>query len=86
MELAALRYFLEVVDASSFAKLGLHASTLTRRVASLEDEVGVTFLERNHSGVRLTSGGISIMAEARRTLADLDALTHVALVEPFRRS
>jgi DNA-binding transcriptional LysR family regulator len=45
MELAALRYFLEVVDARSFAKaaakLGLNASTLTRRVASLEDELGV---------------------------------------------
>jgi DNA-binding transcriptional LysR family regulator len=82
MELAPLRYFLEIVDARSFAKaaakLGLNASALTRRVASLEDELGVALLERNHSGVRLTSGGASVVVEARRTLADLDALTQAA--------
>lgn len=71
-----------VVDAGSFAqaalRLGLNSSNLTRQISSLEDELGLTLLERSRSGVRLTSGGTAVLVEVRRTLADLDAIGKAA--------
>lgn len=82
MELKALRYLKAVVEAGSFAgaatRLGLNSSNLTRQISSLEDELGLTLLERGRSGVRLTSGGAAVMIEVRRVLADLDAVAHTA--------
>lgn len=82
MEIASLRYLLAVAEVGSFAKaaahLGLNASTLTRRVAALEDELGVTLLERSRVGVRLTSGGSTVIVEIRRMFANLDAVTQAA--------
>jgi DNA-binding transcriptional LysR family regulator len=82
MELRALRYLTAVVEAGSFAsaaaRLGMNSSNLTRQISSLEDELGLTLLERGRSGVRLTSGGASVMIEVRRMLADLDAIAKAA--------
>lgn len=82
MELASLRYLLAIIEAGSFAKaaskLGVKASTLTRRVTALEDELGLTLLERGRSGVRMTSGGSTIMVEIRRMLVDLESVTKAA--------
>ena len=82
MELASLRYLLAIIEAGSFAKaaskLGVKASTLTRRVTALEDELGLTLLERGRSGVRMTSGGSTVMVEIRRMLVDLESVTKAA--------
>ena len=82
MELASLRYLLAVIEAGSFAKaagkLGVKASTLTRKVTSLEDELGLTLLERRRSGIRMTSGGAIVTVEIRRMLVDLEAVTKAA--------
>ncbi len=82
MELVSLRYLLDVIEAGSFAKaaakLGVKASTLTRRVTALEDELGVTLVERRRSGIRLTSGGAAVTVEIRRMLADLESVTKAA--------
>jgi DNA-binding transcriptional LysR family regulator len=82
MELASLRYLLDVIEAGSFAKaaakLGVKASTLTRRITALEDELGVTLVERRRSGIRLTSGGAAVTVEIRRMLADLESVTKAA--------
>jgi len=82
MEIAGLRYLLAVAEAGSFAraatKLAVNASTLTRRVAALEDELGVTLLERSRSGVRVTSGGTVVLIEVRRILAALEAVAKAA--------
>jgi DNA-binding transcriptional LysR family regulator len=82
MEIAALRYLIAVVEAGSFAraaaKIGVNASTLTRRVTVLEDELGLTLLERRRTGVRLTSGGATVLVEVRRMFADLEAITEAA--------
>jgi DNA-binding transcriptional LysR family regulator len=44
MEIVSLRYLLKVAELGSFAKaaahLGLNSSTLPRRVAALENELG----------------------------------------------
>jgi DNA-binding transcriptional LysR family regulator len=82
MELRALRYLAAVVEAGSFAgaavQLGMNSSNLTRQISSLEDELGLTLLERSRSGVRLTSGGAAVMIEVRRMFADLDAIAKAA--------
>ena len=82
IEISALRSLLAVVEAGSFAgasrKLGIDTSTLTRRVTGLEDDLGLTVLERSRTGIRPTSGGAVIIARVRRTLADLEMLVDTA--------
>lgn len=82
MELTSLRYLLAVIEAGSFAKaagkLGVKASTLTRRITALEDELGLTLVERGRTGVRMTSGGSAVTVEIRRMLVDLESVTKAA--------
>lgn len=54
--------------------LGVQTSTVSRRMAKLEDELGLTLFERGHFGIRLTTGGKAVMVHVRRVLADLDAV------------
>jgi DNA-binding transcriptional LysR family regulator len=82
MNIASLKYILVVSEAGSFAaaarQLKLHTSTLSRHIFTLEEELGTTIFEREHSGVRLTSSGHKILVYARQTLADIDALNKIA--------
>jgi DNA-binding transcriptional LysR family regulator len=82
MELRAFRYLKAVVEAGSFAaaaaRLGMSSSNLTRQISSLENELGLTLLERSRTGTRLTSGGATVMIEVRRMLNDLDAVATAA--------
>jgi len=78
MDLADLQFVTAAVDAGNFARaalvLGLHASTISRRIARLEDELGLTLFERNRAGVRLTPSGQTVMRHIRRVLAEVDAV------------
>src|SRR5712691_9491151 len=60
MQLVALKYFVAVADHGSFTaaaeRLGLSASTLTRSVSTLEDNLGLTLFERSLRGVALAPG------------------------------
>ena len=77
MEIVSFRYLAAVVETGSFANAaahtGLNPSTLTRRIAALEDGLGVTLLVRSRIGFRLTSGGAAVMAQIR-LVADLEAI------------
>ena len=57
MEFRSLRYFVAVVNAGSFNRAAdeLHISqpTLSKAVTALEEEVGVTLIERGRRGVRI---------------------------------
>lgn len=81
MELLSLKYLLAVAESGSFAAaaraLNLHTSTLSRHIFALEEELGTTVFEREHSGVRLTSSGHEVLVYARQALADIEALTKV---------
>lgn len=61
MEITGLKYLLAVAEAGSFTAaargLNLQASTLSRHIAGIEKELGLTVFERDHSGVRLTRLG-----------------------------
>ena len=77
-DLRSLRYLSVSASAGNFGRaaisLGVQASTVSRRVARLEDELGLTIFERGHCGIRLTSGGKAVMVHVRRVLADIDAV------------
>lgn len=69
MEMRHLRYFVAVVDAGSFSRaagaLDLAQPTLSRQIASLEEEIGTQLLERAPRGVALTEAGKSFVVHAR---------------------
>jgi DNA-binding transcriptional LysR family regulator len=81
MQLVALKYFAAVADHGSFnaaaERLGVAPSTLTRSVNTLEDDLGLTLFERSRRGVVLTPGAASVLAETKRMLASLAAVTHI---------
>lgn len=56
-----LRFFLAVATAGSLSgagqQLGVNTTTVLRRVASLEDDLGARLFERERTGYRLTAAG-----------------------------
>lgn len=82
MELADLRYFVLAADTSKLlhaAKaLSVDVSTVSGGISALENELGITLLDRDHSGVRLTAGGQVVARLARRILANFEEIKHTA--------
>jgi DNA-binding transcriptional LysR family regulator len=78
IDFEALRYLLVSAEVGTFGRaaqaLGITAASLSRRIARVEDELGLTVFERGHDGIRLTTGGQAVMIHVRRTLADFGAL------------
>ena len=71
-----------MADHGSFAaaaeRLGVSASTLTRSISTLEDNLGLTLFERSSRGVALTAAAAPVLAETKRMLASLEAVTQAA--------
>jgi len=78
MEVRDLTYIEASAAAANFTRaaksLGINASTISRRVSRLEDELGLALFERCSAGVRLTNGGKALLRHVRRALAELDAI------------
>lgn len=76
MDLKSIRAFVQVAEASGFrrasAQVNLRQSVLSRRVRDLEEELGVSLLERHRAGARLTIAGREFLTTARSALAELD--------------
>jgi DNA-binding transcriptional LysR family regulator len=70
-DLNALLIFAKVVDANGFTeaarRLNMSVSTVSRRVADLEDQLGVRLLERSTRSLRLTEIGAEILEHARHS-------------------
>ncbi len=70
--------FVKTVEYGSFTKaaeiLGYTQSGVSRMIADLEKEWGVSLLERNKSGVKLTSDGMKLLPYAQNLCADFDKL------------
>lgn len=69
-DLNDLVIFARVVEASSFSeaarRLNIPVSTVSRRIAELEDALGVRLLERSTRSVRLTDIGAEVLQHAQR--------------------
>lgn len=78
MDLMDLRYLSIAVETGSLSSaaetLGVKPSTISRRIIRLEDELGVTIVERGAFGIRLTPAGQRIMVPIRRVLDGLDSV------------
>lgn len=76
MELRHLRYFVAVAEAENVtraaAKLHVAQPAVSRQIRDLEEELGVTLLERTAKAVRLTEPGRLFLAEARAVLQRAD--------------
>ncbi len=80
MDNNVLKYlaFVETVDKGSFTKaadsLNYAQSSISKMIADLEKEWGVTLLQRNKKGVCLTSSGEQILPYARKILNDFEKM------------
>jgi DNA-binding transcriptional LysR family regulator len=70
-DLNALAVFAKVVEAGSFSeaarRLKMPISTVSRRIAELEDQLGVHLIERSTRNLRLTELGAEVLEHAIRS-------------------
>jgi DNA-binding transcriptional LysR family regulator len=80
-DLNALVIFAKVVEAKSFSeaarRLGMPVSTVSRRVAELEDQLGVRLLDRSTRNLRLTDLGSEVLEHAQRSAEASDAVASI---------
>jgi len=78
IELKHLRYAEAAERCGSFRKaadsLAVKQSNLSRRIRSLEEQLGVKLFERTNGGVRPTPAGRAFLHRARRMLEELQVL------------
>ena len=81
-DLNSLAIFAKVVEARSFSvaarRLKMPISTVSRRVAELEDQLGVRLLERSTRNLRLSDIGAEILGHAQRA-AELSETLDIAV-------
>jgi len=80
MEMNIVKYmaFIKTVELGSFTKaaelLNYSQSGISRMISDLEAEWGVRLLERNRSGIRLTSDGMEVLPYVRKICSDYEGL------------
>src|ERR1700739_4134852 len=81
-DLNSLVIFAQVVEANSFSeaarRIKVPLSTVSRRIAELEDQLGVRLLERSTRSLRLTDVGAELLEHAQRTAELGDAVDGIA--------
>ncbi|HZP06613.1 MAG TPA: LysR substrate-binding domain-containing protein [Terracidiphilus sp.] len=82
MNLQDLRYLVAVAEQRHFGRAAeacnVSQPTLSSQIKKLEDELGVTLLERTNKRVDLTPVGSQILTHARRALAEAGQMEAVA--------
>lgn len=78
MNVSKYKVLLTAVDMGSFSaaaqKLGYTQSGLTHMMNALEDELGISILQRGYYGIKLTPGGERIIPRIRQLVMCEDAL------------
>ena len=76
MDIEELRTFVEVADAGGVTpasrRLGVSKSIVSRRLAKLEEDLGVQLLSRTTRGAALTEAGATFRDHAARICAEID--------------
>lgn len=82
MNLQELRYLVAIAEHRHFGRAAqacnVSQPTLSSQIKKLEEELGVTLLERTNKRVALTSVGSQILEHARRALAEAAQMEAVA--------
>jgi LysR family transcriptional activator of glutamate synthase operon len=77
MELRQLRYLVTLSEELHFTRAAarehIAQPALSQQIRRLEDEVGLALVERTTRRVAMTDAGTSLVARARRILAEVDA-------------
>jgi DNA-binding transcriptional LysR family regulator len=80
-DLNSLVVFAKVVEAKSFSeaarRLRMPVSTVSRRIAELEDQLGVRLLDRSTRRLRLTDLGSEVLEQARRGAEVNEAVANI---------
>ena len=81
-DLNSLVLFAKVVEANSFSeaarRIKMPLSTVSRRIAELENQLGLRLLERSTRHLRLTHAGSSLLQHAQRTAELSEAVDGIA--------
>ena len=81
-DLNSLMIFAKVVEAKGFSeaarRLKMPTSTVSRRVADLEDQLGVRLLERSTRSLRLTDVGSEVLEHAQHSAELSEAVDNIA--------
>jgi DNA-binding transcriptional LysR family regulator len=89
-DLNSLVLFAKVVEANSFSeaarRMKVPLSTVSRRIAELENQLGLRLLERSTRHLRLTHAGSSLLQHAQRTAELSDAVAGLASTHASRIS
>jgi DNA-binding transcriptional LysR family regulator len=80
-DLNSLKIFAQVVDANSFSeaarRLKMPLATVSRRIADLEDQLGLRLLERTTRNMRLTDAGCEVLEQARQVVELSNAVDNI---------
>src|ERR1700740_2226680 len=80
-DLNSLVVFAKVVEANGFSeaarRLKMPISTVSRKIAELEDQLGVRLLERSTRSLRLTELGTEVLEHAIRSAEISEAVTSI---------
>jgi DNA-binding transcriptional LysR family regulator len=84
LDLRQLRYFVAVAEAEHVGRaaerLHISQSPLSRQIAQLEKNLGLTLFERSQQRIRLTSDGRVFLTEAHALLRHADRLENLGYV------
>ena len=76
MHISALQAFLAVAESGSFSRAAeriyLTQPAISKRIATLEKQVGARLFDRIGRGIRLTEAGVALLSRARAVLKDLE--------------
>ena len=90
LDMTSLRLFVTVCETRNIARAGervnLAGSAISKRLAQLEDHLGVRLLVRRRRGVEPTPAGETLLEHAHTLLGNAERLAHDLGMPPVSRA